>query len=125
MVKRRINITMDEKIHEKSKYWVSREQKNLSELIEEYLQKYIEDKQGVEIQEPMVSYGTETVSHSLNALMSKLPYSKQEQVVQFAQFLSEQSKKELKVPVFGVISEGIWMSEDFDEPLSDFKEYMP
>ena len=29
-----------------------------------------------------------------------------------------------KVPVFGCLKGQIWMAEDFDEPLEDFKDYM-
>ena len=29
-----------------------------------------------------------------------------------------------KVPQFGCMKGEIWMSDDFDEPLDDFKEYM-
>jgi hypothetical protein len=29
-----------------------------------------------------------------------------------------------KIPVFGCLKGQIWMAEDFDEPLEDFKDYM-
>jgi hypothetical protein len=29
-----------------------------------------------------------------------------------------------KKPVFGCLKGQIWMSDDFDEPLDDFKDYM-
>ena len=29
-----------------------------------------------------------------------------------------------KTPIFGCLKGQIWMSDDFDEPLEDFKDYM-
>ena len=37
------------------------------------------------------------------------------------ELVTESSKK---VPKFGCMKGQIWMSDDFDEPLEDFKEYM-
>jgi prevent-host-death family protein len=30
-----------------------------------------------------------------------------------------------KPPLFGALKGQIWISDDFDEPLEDFKDYMP
>ena len=32
--------------------------------------------------------------------------------------------KQQKTPIFGCLKGQIWMSDDFDEPLEDFKDYM-
>lgn len=64
-----------------------------------------------------------------NKLLSEfhdLPEEEQNQVVDFIAFLKSkvQSKKEIKQRPFGVLDGKVWMSEDFDEPLEEFSEYM-
>lgn len=39
--------------------------------------------------------------------------------------LTNKTQVEHKVPKFGIAKGQIWMSDDFDEPLECFKEYMP
>jgi hypothetical protein len=39
-------------------------------------------------------------------------------------FTPPESMQTKKVPVFGCLKGQIQMSEDFDEPLEDFKDYM-
>tara|TARA_B100001245_G_C22628436_1_gene309643 strand:+ start:183 stop:389 length:207 start_codon:yes stop_codon:yes gene_type:complete len=64
-----------------------------------------------------------------NKLLSEfhdLPEEEQNQVIDFIAFLKSkaQSKKEIKQRRFGVLDGKVWMSEDFDEPLEEFTEYM-
>ncbi len=62
--------------------------------------------------------------------IESLPDSLKKQVSDFVAFLKEKSKqtsekKEKKpVPQFGRLKGKITMSDDFDEPLEEFKEYM-
>ncbi|XGV96180.1 MAG: DUF2281 domain-containing protein [Leptolyngbya sp. BL-A-14] len=63
--------------------------------------------------------------------LHKLPESLQQEVLHYAEFLaqkypqaaieSEPSKKKRQA---GALKGKIWMSDDFDEPLEDFKDYM-
>ncbi|MCU0340994.1 MAG: DUF2281 domain-containing protein [Spirosomaceae bacterium] len=60
----------------------------------------------------------------LVAKLEKLPPEKQAVVEEFVDFLASKQPAEEKKPVFGSFKGKITMSEDFDEPLEDFKEYM-
>lgn len=63
----------------------------------------------------------------LIAKIEKLPLEKQTEVEDFIDFLVSKTQKESnpeRKPVFGSFKGKIIMSEDFDEPLDDFKEYM-
>ena len=46
------------------------------------------------------------------------------QVIDFIDFLLSKKDKENQKPTFGYLKGKIKMSENFDEPLEDFKEYM-
>lgn len=59
-----------------------------------------------------------------------------EQILNLAYLLPKEEKKKLikdlqksiepkKERVFGKYNGQVWMSDDFNEPLEDFKEYMP
>jgi len=60
--------------------------------------------------------------------VSKLPPNLKEEVSDFVDFLiskhihTDSPKQPLK---FGMMKGNFIMSEDFDEPLEDFKDYMP
>lgn len=57
--------------------------------------------------------------------LEKLPVNLKEEVADFIDFLLEKSSQKKKaVPKFGSAKGKIRMSDDFDEPLEDFKEYM-
>ncbi len=61
--------------------------------------------------------------------ISSLPKDLQKQVADFVEFLktkseAESESKEKKNRQFGKFKGLISMSDDFDEPLEDFKEYM-
>lgn len=54
-----------------------------------------------------------------------------EEVLHYLQYLKRaegaarpESAKEKRKKAYGMYRGAIWMSEDFDEPLGDFKEYM-
>lgn len=55
-----------------------------------------------------------------------LPTELKSEVSDFIDFLLNKRGKEIKqkTPKFGCAKGQIYMSEDFDEPLQDFKEYM-
>jgi hypothetical protein len=59
--------------------------------------------------------------------IEKLPLEKQTEVEDFVDFLVSKDQKKSnpeRKPVFGSFKGKIIMSDDFDEPLDDFKEYM-
>ncbi|MEW6496357.1 MAG: DUF2281 domain-containing protein [Cyanobacteriota bacterium] len=63
--------------------------------------------------------------------LNKLPESLQQEVLHYAEFLAEkyakQSQEEQpqkKKRKAGLLKGKIWMADDFDEPLEDFKDYM-
>ena len=63
----------------------------------------------------------------LIAKIEKLPLEKQTEVEDFVDFLVSKTKNEStpeRKPVFGSGKGMFIMSDDFDEPLEDFKEYM-
>jgi len=67
----------------------------------------------------------------LEEKLAKLPEEKQNEVIDFIDFLLVQSKKlkngnkEVEKPaIFGALKGTIIMGDDFDEPLEDFKDHM-
>jgi len=69
-----------------------------------------------------------TASQLLSKIHS-LPLEKQKEVENFVDFLGEKWKKEtgnepLQKRQFGYAKGFFKMSDDFDEPLEDFKDYM-
>ena len=68
-------------------------------------------------------------SHSLYTKLESLSPSLKEEAKNFIEHLVDKNKKknaESKVekPVFGSLKGKIHLSEDFDAPLDEFKEYM-
>ena len=127
MLKRRINITLDQDVHEKARYWLGREGKTLSEEIENFLKDYCESKNDQSINavsEPEVPYGKAGNTYDFHTAVSKLPIEKQLEVRQFVDFLNSKDKLASKISVSGIMPAGLWMSDDFDEPLEMFQEYM-
>ncbi len=64
---------------------------------------------------------------SLYTQINNLPSNLKQEVLDFVQFLEMKLKKEEKLKKsrrFGALKGKIKMSDDFDEPLADFKEYM-
>jgi hypothetical protein len=65
----------------------------------------------------------------LQSEIEKLPSNLQKEVEDFIEFLLEKEKKkqdssQKKERLAGTMKGLIIMSDDFDEPLDDFKEYM-
>jgi hypothetical protein len=67
----------------------------------------------------------------LEKKLSQLPIEKQKEVDDFIDRLLTQldvkkaeEKNEVKKPAFGALKGMFVMSDDFDEPLDDFKDYM-
>jgi len=52
----------------------------------------------------------------------EVPVGKTQVIIQFPVQAEESEPK--KVPVFGCLKGQIWMADDFDAPLDDFKDYM-
>ena len=55
--------------------------------------------------------------------IESLPAEMQKEVSLFADFLLSKTSQ-TTIPTFGSLKGKIHLSSDFDEPLSDFKEYM-
>lgn len=62
----------------------------------------------------------------LHALIDSLPENPKNEVKDFTEFLlmKSKAKKIKKNREFGAFKGKIWMSDDFDEPLEDFKDYI-
>jgi len=59
--------------------------------------------------------------------IKQLPEESQLQIMNFIEFLLQQYNKsatQSKKPIFGSLKGSFKMSEDFDAPLEDFKDYM-
>lgn len=64
---------------------------------------------------------------SLIRQINSLPQSLRQEVYDFVEFLKTKGNKNFKkkkTREFGLLKGKITLSEDFDEPLDDFKEYM-
>ncbi len=63
----------------------------------------------------------------LYAELSTLPPNLKEELKSFVEYLKTKAKQpqEIKQRKFGAAKGFFEMSDDFDEPLDDFKEYMP
>lgn len=126
-LKRRINITLDQEVHEKAKCWLGREGKTLSEEIENFLKDYCDSKNDQltsTVSEPEVPYEKTSNIYDFHTAVSNLHIEKQLEVRQFVDFLNSKDKLASKSSVLGIMPAGLWMSDDFDEPLELFQEYM-
>jgi len=67
--------------------------------------------------------------------ISQMPETLKQEILHYAQYLIEkysrnsEEQEELEQPKqkrggFGILKDKIWISDDFDEPLEDMKEYM-
>lgn len=61
--------------------------------------------------------------------LSSLPEDVRKQVLDFIEFLMHRKEEKPKEPQqkkrpIGLMKGKIWMADDFDAPLDDFKEYM-
>jgi len=67
-----------------------------------------------------------TIANPLNSAVDELPQNALQELYDFAEFLLLKHKSaERKHPSFGCMKGMLkYMSNDFNEPLEDFKEYM-
>ena len=123
MNKKRINITIDEIVHQKSKFWSMKEGKSLSEKIEDLLINYNKTKIA---SEPLLSHNSvSSIATEVTTGLEKLPLQKQIQVLEFTQFLIHKNSSQSRPSLWGLLKGQIFMAEDFDAPLDEFKEYTP
>ena len=63
---------------------------------------------------------------SLKIEINSLPKTLRDEVADFVEFLKKKSKTKFKLKMreFGYAKGKIELSDDFDEPLDDFKKYM-
>ncbi len=66
------------------------------------------------------------VDDQIQKALEQLPKEQKKEVLEFIKTLHKQQKpaKERKVMQYGCLTGNIWMSDDFNEPLEDFEEYM-
>lgn len=126
MNKVRINITLNKLIHEKARYWCQREDKSLSETIEGFLKRYVDSKSPDSVGEMQPNYHLEKpLQADMLRLFQQLSPSKQLQLLDFATFLNSKAETAQPNSIKDIWKDSIWISNDFDAPLEDFKEYMP
>ncbi len=76
-----------------------------------------------------------TVEAEILATTSQMPESLKQEILHYAKYLlekystTETAKLDVEQPkkkrgALGIWKDKIWISDDFDEPLEDFKEYM-
>lgn len=68
-------------------------------------------------------------SHSLYTKLETLPPALKEEAKNFIEYLLEKTKKQkseskANKPIFGSLKGKIHLSEDFDAPLDEFKDFM-
>ena len=60
--------------------------------------------------------------------INKLPPAKKQEVEDFIDFVTakaaDKTVDKSVESLFGIMKGKVWMSDDFDEPLEDFKDYM-
>lgn len=127
MNKIRVNITVSKDVHEKAKFFSAKEGKSLSENIEDLLGQYYRERMESVVSEPIMAYSTLTpMQSSILNICRQLPPENQSEVEHFAEFLlSKNSNHKKKISLYGVFKDQIFMSDDFDEPLEMFTDYMP
>ena len=122
MNKIRVNITVSKDVHEKAKFFSAKEGKSLSENIEDLLGQYNRVRTESTAPEVDLHLGKLTpIQMKILDICRQLPLDKQKELEQFAQFLYSKQSKSLH----GVFKDQLFMSDDFDEPLEMFKDYMP
>jgi hypothetical protein len=70
-----------------------------------------------------ISNNTDFILPFLYGKIESLPVEMQKEVSLFADFLLSKTSH-TAIPKFGSLKGKIHLSNDFDDPLSDFKEYM-
>ncbi|MEO1417667.1 MAG: DUF2281 domain-containing protein [Bacteroidota bacterium] len=68
-------------------------------------------------------------SQQITAFIQELPEDLQQEVLSFLEYIryKQKQKEELSKKTrggYGIIKGKVWMAEDFDAPLEEFKDYM-
>jgi hypothetical protein len=131
-MKKRINISIDSLLHEKAHAWSRLNRTTFSNLLELLLRDLIDNSEsrGATKQlvcEPVANYTTSDniFVEPLIAKIRQLPAYQQQQLDVYTDFLlsrTETNPRKRLPP--GMLQGAISMSNDFDEPLSDFHDYM-
>ena len=128
-MKKRINISLDPQLHEKGHAWSRAKRITFSKLLETLLNDLGDVKASpkkentLTVNEPQSTY-LSPITHSLFAKISQLPAYQQQHLDVYTDFLLSKVEHPLKkrLPP-GMLKGGIFMSQDFDEPLADFDDY--
>lgn len=67
------------------------------------------------------------LDQSIIKKIDSLPESLKQEILDFIEFIAQKylkTSKAKKIPQYGSLKGTFKMSEDFDEPLDDFKDYM-
>ena len=122
----RINITINKNVHERAKFFSAKEGKSLRENIEELLTQYYQQRIDTTVSEPIIEYNEpKSIQRSILETTLNLNLESQLQLLQFAEFLIYKNSQQQNNSIKGILKGMIYMSDDFDEPLEMFKEYMP
>jgi hypothetical protein len=133
MNKIRVNITINKEIHEKAKFFSLKEGKSLSENIEDLLTQYYWQKAEGILSEPTSHYnstlelnGMSPLQNSMSDIFNQLHPEQQIELFHYGEYLlSKNPSPTKKISLHGIFRDQIMISEDFDEPLDIFKDYMP
>jgi hypothetical protein len=133
MNKIRVNITINKEIHEKAKFFSLKEGKSLSENIEDLLTHYYWQKAEGIVSEPTSHYnstlelnGMSPLQNSMSDIFNQLHPEQQIELFHYGEYLlSKNPSPTKKISLHGIFRDQIMISEDFDEPLDIFKDYMP
>lgn len=133
MNKIRVNITINKEIHEKAKFFSLKEGKSLSENIEDLLTQYYWQKAEGIVSEPTSHYNSTVelnamspLQNSMSDIFNQLHPEQQIELFHYGEYLlSKNPSPTKKISLHGIFRDQIMISEDFDEPLDIFKDYMP
>ncbi len=133
MNKIRVNITINKEIHEKAKFFSLKEGRSLSENIEDLLTQYYWQKAEGIVSEPTSNYNStlelnamSPLQNSMSDIFNQLHPEQQIELFHYGEYLlSKNPSPTKKISLHGIFRDQIMISEDFDEPLDIFKDYMP
>lgn len=133
MNKIRVNITINKDIHEKAKFFSMKDGKSLSENIEDLLTQYYWQKAEGIVSEPISHYNSaldlnalSPLQNSMSDIFNQLNPEQQAELFHYGEYLLSKNPSPVKkISLHGIFKDEIMMSEDFDEPLDIFKDYMP
>lgn len=130
-MKKRINITLDSYLHEKC----SRVTGNLSQLIEDLLEKHVRDSIVSVAEEPAEYYVKshiefelkDSVAFQVFQQLKGQPQKLQSEVLSYTKFLLSQEAPNLRFKRRlepGLLKGQISMTDDFNDAISDFDAYL-